>query len=347
MLAAICKGFAFIKEKDRDMQFDNLHNWHGHVSSLANGDDGSSLGQGSGMDGSADASALSWAAPPEYLMDASGQVSPVLGTTTHSATTSLTTTAAGSPPAPTLVGPFAGLQFDLIWDASVANAPRGFVQAVVDAARFYSTLFSNRAVIAIDVGYGEIGGAPLPSLALGASEPLGYLTDYTTVTTALSGNGLAFSAANEPTSSQFFITAADAKATGLVDPVSGLDGFVGFSDLSGTGYSWNTAASLDRASTGTGPNQFDLQAVAEHEISEVMGRIGFEAYAIINGQPTYTPLDLFNYQSPGVLALSANGGYFSVDNGRLNLGNFNNAAVNGGDIADWASNSSITQSNWG
>ena len=131
------------------MQFDNLHNWHGHNSSLANSDDASSLGQGSLMDGSADAPLVSWAAPQEYLMDASGQVSTVLGTTTHSATTSSTTTATGSPPAPTLVGSPAGLQFDLIWDASVTNAPRGFMQAIVDAAKFYSTLYSNRAVIAM------------------------------------------------------------------------------------------------------------------------------------------------------------------------------------------------------
>jgi hypothetical protein len=32
-------------------------------------------------------------------------------------------------------------------------------------------------------------------------------------------------------------------------------------------------------------------------------------------------------------------------NGWINLGNDNNAAANGGDIADWASNASITQSN--
>jgi hypothetical protein len=150
------------------------------------------------------------------------------------------------------------------------------------------------------------------------------------------GDGIRFSAANEPTGGQFFITSADAKTMGLVDPVAGLDGFVGFSDLSGTGFSWNTKG------FGTGPTQFDLQAVAEHEISEVMGRLGFGG-AIINGQPTYTPLDLFDYQSKGVLSLSANGGYFSVDNGRSNLGNFNNAAANGGDIGDWASLPSSAQ----
>jgi hypothetical protein len=295
------------------------------------------------MNGSADGFPASWAMPQEYLMDFSGQVSPVYGAATHApSTSSAATAAAWSPPAPTLVGSATGLQFDLIWDSSVANAPRGFMQAIAAAAKEYSALFSNKAVIAIDVGYGEIAGSPLPSNALGASASYGYLTDYATVTTALSGNGFAFSATNEPTTSQFFVTSADAKAMNLVNPVSGLDGYMGFSDLSGTGYSWNTATGHNGS---IGPTQFDLQAVAEHEISEVMGRVGMEGYTIINGQPTYTPLDLFNFQNPGVLELSANGGYFSVNNGRINLGNYNNAAANGGDIADWASSTSITQSN--
>ncbi len=248
------------------------------------------------------------------------------------------------PPGPTLIGSSNGLQFDLIWDSSVANAPRGFVQAIVDAAKTYSTLFSNKEVIAINVGYGEIAGTPMAPNALGESESFGYLTDYTTVTTALEGDGFRFSAANEPTTGQFFITSADAKTLGLVDPTSGLDGFMGFSDLSGTGFSWNIS-NTKGPNSSIGPNQFDLEAAAEHEISEVMGRLGLEGTAVVNSQPIYTPLDLFNYQSRGVLGLSANGGYFSVNDGRTNLGNYNNAAVNGGDIADWASNTSTTQSN--
>ena len=294
------------------------------------------------MNGSADVSALYSAMPQEYLLDVSGELSQVYAATAQSPAASSTITAtAASPPAPTLVGSSTGLQFDLIWDSSVANAPHGFTQAIVEAAEQYSALFSNKAVIAINVGYGEIGGSSLPPSALGASASYGYLTDYNTVTSVLSGDGFAFSATNEPTAGQFFITSADAKAMGLVDPVSGLDGVIGFSNLSGTGYSWNTAAGRG---AGIAASQFDLQAVAAHEISEIMGRIGFEGYAVINGEPTYTPLDLFNYQSPGVLELSANGGYFSVNNGRFNLGTYNNAAVNGGDIADWASNTSITQS---
>jgi hypothetical protein len=40
----------------------------------------------------------------------------------------------------------------------------------------------------------------------------------------------------------------------------------------------------------------------------------------INGQHTYTPLDLFDFESPGELALSPRGGYFSIDNGATPLG---------------------------
>jgi hypothetical protein len=317
------------------MQF---HNWHSlNASSLADSEDDSSPDQGSFMNDSTGVPAFSGVTAQEYVMNDAGEVSPVYGATTHSATTSSATAAAtGAPPAPTLVGSSNGLQFELIWDSSVANAPRGFTQAIVDAAKFYTTLFSNQALIAIDVGYGEIAGSPMAPSALGESESLGYLTDYPTVTSVLTGDGFSFSASNEPTASQFFITSADAKAQGLVNPIAGLDGFIGFSNLSGTGFSWNTAASPIGLNAGTKANQFDLQAAAAHEISEVMGRLGLEGDAIINGQPTYAPLDLFNYQSNGVLELSANGGYFSVNDGRTNLGNFNDAAVNGGDIGDWA-----------
>jgi hypothetical protein len=319
------------------MQFRNWSSSHNPNSfSVSDSDEGSSVDQGSLMNGSADAPSPGGATLQEYLMNAAGEVSPVSAASAHTGA-STTGAATGSPPAPTLVGSAGGLQFDLIWDPSVAAAPRGFVQAIVDAAKLYSGLFSNKEVIAIDIGYGEIAGSPMAPGALGESESFGYLTDYATVTTALMGDGFRFSAANEPTGGQFFITSADAKTMGLVDPVAGLDGFMGISDLSGTGFSWNTG------NKNTAPNQFDLQAVAEHEISEIMGRLGLEGVAIINGQPTYTPLDLFNYQSRGVLALSPNGGYFSIDNGRINLGNFNDAAVNGGDIGDWASDTSSAQ----
>ena len=94
--------------------------------------------------------------------------------------------------------------------------------------------------------------------------------------------------------------------------------------------------------THTSSLQFDLQSVALHEISEVLGRIGMEG-ASVNNNATYTLLDLFNFTSPSHLALSPSSGYFSTDNGAHNLGIFNNSASNGGDIADWASYQSPTQ----
>jgi hypothetical protein len=147
-------------------------------------------------------------------------------------------------------------------------------------------------------------------------------------------------AANDPTTSQFFVTSAEAKTLGLVSATSSsVDGYVGFGTLSHTGYSWD----YNTSSSPLGAKQFDFQAVVQHEISEAMGRIGMEGQ-VVNHAPTYTPLDLFNFKSPNTLELSGNGGYFSNDGGQTNLGTFNNASHYGGDIADWASATSPTQS---
>jgi len=265
---------------------------------------------------------------PEYLMSDSGALSPTFGASTHGSGLTAATGSSAAAPAPSLVGSAGGLQFDLIWDPSVANAPSGFVQAVKSAAQYLASLFSTKEVVNIDVGYGEIAGSPLGSGALGESESYGYLANYAAVTSVLRGDGYNFVASNEPTSSQFFITSAETKAFGYVNPSSSaLDGYVGFS----------SAYPMDYATSGSVPsNQYDLYSIAEHELTEVMGRIGVEG-AIMNGAKTYTPLDLFNYSRPGALELSANGGYFSTNNGVTNLGAYNDAAANGGDIADWAS----------
>ena len=236
----------------------------------------------------------------------------------------------------TLVGTPGGLQIDLLWDSSVASAPSGFKAAVTEAATDLTKLFSNDEVINLHVGWGEVAGSRLPSNVLGESVSSGYLTDYATV----AGEVHAPAAANDPTTSQFFVASAEAKALGIVNPTSSsVDGYIGFGTLGRTGYSWNYNASP----SSLGANQFDFQAVVQHEVSEVMGRIGMEGQ-VVNGKPTYTPLDLFNYNSPNTLELSASGGYFSNDGGHTNLGTFNDASSHGGDIGDWASATSPTQS---
>lgn len=247
-------------------------------------------------------------------------------------------------PSPTLVSAGGNLSIDLVWDSSVANAPSGFTAALVSAAQALVSEFSAPAktVLYLSVGWGEIAGQTLASNALGESESLGYLTNYATVAAALTARGDSLTASNEPTSAQFFVTSAEAKTLGLVSGTGGsttsVDGYVGFSTLTGTGDSWQFNA------TGTAAKQYNLQAVAQHELTEVMGRISMEGTVSYNGHKTYTPLDLFDFSANHTLILSNKGGYFSNNNGVTQMGVFNNASAYGGDIGDWASYSSTSQS---
>lgn len=278
---------------------------------------------------------LSWSSSlghglgPEYLMNDNGLLSPVSQARGAGAGAGLASRGSATAPAATMVGNANGLEFDLVWDSSVAKAPSGFETAIIGAAQHIASLFSNRMIVSVDVGYGEIDGSALGAGALGESESYGYLLNYGTVTSALGAQGYAFAASNEPTSGQFFTTSAETKAFGLINPLStSPDGFVGFSK----------SYPMYCGTSGTpSASQFDLYGIAEHELTEVMGRIGVENTYKFNGKATYTPFDLFNYSQPGVLSLSAKGGYFSTDNGVTNRGAFNNAAANGGDIADWSS----------
>jgi hypothetical protein len=285
-----------------------------------------------------------------YLINDAGDVFAASGAQGHHNNSSRVNpnTSSGSATLVTEVG--SNLEIKLVWDTSISKAPNGFKTAIIDAAQYFVDTYLNplsgggKDIVNIKVGYGEIAGQKMSPWALGESESYGYLTNYATVTGALAKDGYSFSANNEPASSQFFVTSADAKTMGLVSGTStATDGFIGFSTLAHTGYSWNLNGSVGPTNSGTGANQFDLESVAMHEISEVMGRIGMEGQ-VVNHAPTYTPLDLFNFASPGHLELGAGGGYFSVDNGQTDIGTFNAAALYGGDIADWASAQSITDS---
>ncbi len=229
-----------------------------------------------------------------------------------------------------MVGTAGGLQIDLIWDSSVASAPAGFQQAIITAAQYLTSLSSTAAVLNIQIGYGEVGGTAMSSGALGESQSYGYLTSYATVVNALAhDNYPVVTASNAPTGAQFFVTSAEAKAMGLISATSSsVDGFIGLSSSYPLDYSTSGAPA--------GSSSYGAVGIAEHELSEVMGRIGMEG-RIINGAPSYTPLDLFNYASAGRLELSGSGGYFSVNGGSTALGTYNNNTANGGDIADWAS----------
>jgi hypothetical protein len=268
------------------------------------------------------------------LLDDDGNLSPVQSNSGGGGSTSTTSHASAAAPAATLVGAVGGLQFNLIWDSSVSSAPAGFQTAAITAATLYSNLYSNHEVINVHVGYGEIDGYSLSAGALAESMSYGYLENYTQVTSALKKDASSSSwqktaDANLPSSDptkggSFFVSTAEAKALGQVSGSgTGIDGYIGLSNVYAFDYTPNTKPSS---------SQYDAIGAFEHELSEIMGRVG--SLGSIFGRNIYTPLDLFRYSSAGVHDLTPGAGYFSVDNGKTNLGTYNNPK-NGGDASDW------------
>jgi hypothetical protein len=125
----------------------------------------------------------------------------------------------------------------------------------------------------------------------------------------------------------WWMSTAQAKALGVMPDDLSTDGTVTF----GTGftYAFNPG---NRAVSGA----IDFIGVVEHEISEVMGRIGISGGAIGNSTNSYTLLDDFAYTGAGTKGLTflAND-FFSIDAGTTLLKQFNQ--VGGGDSRDWQS----------
>jgi len=252
-----------------------------------------------------------------------------------------TATTSGTAPAPTLVTTAgSNLAIDLVWDSSVASAPTGFMTDIENAAAFIESHLSTTATIYMNVGYNEVGGSSLSSGALGESES--YLTSvsYASLVAALKATAstdatdaamLASLPATSPVSGTFWLTTAQAKALGLISATnSSTDGDIGFGVSSEFTYGdTNTTGSV---ASGT----YDFFATAAHEISEVMGRLLLVGTTAINGSAAYSLLDLAHYSAAGTRDFSqSTAGYFSVNGGTTNLGNYN--TISGGDAGDWAS----------
>jgi len=272
------------------------------------------------------------------LLDDDGHLSPASSSAAGgSSTHSLTSSTSGGTPAPTMVGNAGGLQFNLIWDSSVSAAPAGFESAAIDAALLYTQYYSNPEVINVHIGYGEVDGYALGQGALGESMSYGYLDSYSQVLSELknsntssywptwAANPYASLPTADPTNGgQFFVSTAEAKALGQINSMgTATDGYVGLSSIYAFDYTHNTTPAS---------NQYDAIGTFAHELSEVMGRVG--SVGSIFGRNIYTPLDLFRYSRPGTRDLTAGPGYFSIDNGKTNLGQYNNPR-NGGDASDW------------
>ena len=229
------------------------------------------------------------------------------------------------------------LTFNLTFDASTVGAPAGFFTAVNNAIQFYQTNFTDPITLNLHVGWGKINGQNLSPGAFGQSAAFGpALIHYDQVKSALIGDAKSASdltsianlPVTDPTNNanaNFSLANAEAKALGLLaGNAAGIDGFVGFSSTAAFTFDPN-----HRAVAG----KYDFIGVAEHEISEVMGRFGLGQNGAASGR--YGPIDLFRYSSPGVLDLvPANGAYFSINGGATAINTFN--GTGSGDLSDWA-----------
>jgi hypothetical protein len=241
-----------------------------------------------------------------------------------------------------MAAPAAALTIVPTFDSSftgLSNAAA--VEAAFNAvARDYDSAFANPVNINIKVSWGAVAGQALPASAIGASSDnlYGYFT-YAQIKSDLvtsssrnpADTALATAIASLPSAvttgpTKFVLPSAEAKALGLVSGTStSIDGYIGFAGAT-SGYSFDPASMV----AGT----YDFEAVAAHEIAEVLGRMG----GINSATPAWrTPFDLFRYSAPGVLdAGYKDSAYFSVNGGVTDLKAFNNSA-SGGDRSDWLS----------
>lgn len=229
------------------------------------------------------------------------------------------------------------LTIALSYDSSVtslANAD-AVESAMTYVAQQFQTLYSDPITININVM--SVAGTS----TLGQSSTYLQYSSFSAITGALSSDSQtandAMAVANLPSTDpitgahDYIVPLAQAKALGLRpadDPYT--DGIFAF----GAGYTY-TFDPNNRAVSGA----FDFIGLAQHEISEIMGRIPGLGTTAITGVPAYLPYDFFRY-SAGVLDMTPGpNDYFSIDGGITNLKNFNNSNGYGGDPQDWASGS--------
>ncbi len=125
-------------------------------------------------------------------------------------------------------------------------------------------------------------------------------------------------------SANMWLTVANADALGILHGPVAVYGTI----------SLNTSImNLDR--TTIDPSKYDLQAVAMHEIDEVLG-LGSGLNLPVSFPRLSRPQDLFRYSAAGVRSYSTSGAataYLSIDGGTIDLVDFNQNS--GGDYGDW------------
>ncbi len=254
----------------------------------------------------------------------------------------------------------AGLVIDAFYDTSILNLPtqnRNAVEAGIQAAisRVESVVANP---ITVNIGFEIVsGGLGQSETAINNLPYTTYLSDLEhhqilsandrTALASLPGSttGAPNPSGNNPVNgnADVFLTLPLLRALGestLGDNGGDLDGLIGL----------NTSI-MNLSRTGTqNPSFYDLQAVAGHEIDEVLGIGGtgsvLQLAGSYTGQANPTGpvgvLDLYRYSGNGVRSFSLNPSaatpYFSIDGGNTDITHFNQNGANGEDFADWGTN---------
>lgn len=217
----------------------------------------------------------------------------------------------------------AGLTFSTVYEASVDAAAQSKINAILDG---YSALFSDNVNVSLKFKSSGAG--------LGTSETYTFTQSYQSfynalVTDASSAHdgiaiaGLLPASVNNPVNATPDITQGRAgwAAIGINIDVTGIpDYYDGVIDLN--------LAEMNYDRIAIDPLKYDLQAVTQHEVNEVLGLISN------NGQSDPRPIDLFRYDSSGARTFTTAGddAYFSLD-GTTKLARFNQSKD--GDYGDF------------
>jgi hypothetical protein len=212
----------------------------------------------------------------------------------------------------------------LIFDKSVDLAPKGFKSAMEDSARILDKALHNAITVNINVGWNEVGGNSLAFGDLAEGGPVGGSSlsyqDLVSQLTKHASNPLDrqelkdLAGVSNGAVPSYYITNAQMKAWGI-EAARGKeeDGIIGLS--SQYTYSFNPN---HRAVAG----EYDAIGIGVHEMTHALGRIESDG-----------GMELIDYYKPGILDRPNLGGYYSIDGGNTNLGNF---APSPGDTSDWS-----------
>ncbi len=219
----------------------------------------------------------------------------------------------------------AGLTFTTTFDANYSAA----VQATIASGLAeYAALFNDNVNVSIKFVSSGTGLGSSSTYSFG----VGYQTYYNALVadgssaadaTALARLLLDGAGANNPVNNTATISQGRAglAAVGINIDTSGIANYVdGEIDLN------LGIMNLDRITTN--PAKYDLKAVLQHEVDEVMGTISNV------GSANPRPVDLFRYNAAGARTFTTAGdnAYFSI-NGTTQLARYNQSS--GGDYGDW------------